>query len=87
MHGGGLLSWPKPLPEGMKVAKAEPDRYLNLSRMQPEEKRATWQEIKRRNPALAELLRDPILNSLREAFDADVLIDPETLDRAMEDMK
>lgn len=64
------------LPENV-VFTAEPPRALNLTRMEPAAKRQTWSHIQANNPALAELLADPTFRALRDAFDGDVLIDPE----------
>jgi hypothetical protein len=72
--------WPAPLPADVQVTRHDPDRGLNLSQMPDCEKRATWAQIKTRNPALAQLLKDPDLQALRDAFGADVMIDPEALD-------
>lgn len=47
---------------------------LNLSRLEPAEKRAQWQSIQRDRPQLAELLTDPQFQDLAAAFDADVCV-------------
>lgn len=46
---------------------------LNISRLAPQQRAETWQQIQANNPALAELLTDA--RELVKAFDAQVIID------------
>lgn len=58
-----------------------PDREaVNLSQLGQHDKRRVWTHLQRSQPALAELLCDPALRELAEAFDADVMLDRGALD-------
>lgn len=67
-------SWPAPLPAWVRIERARPVARLNLSALDPPAKRALWQRLQRERPALAALLRDPNLQALRAAFDAELYI-------------
>lgn len=67
--------WPPPLPLGVRVERAGAWRLENLSRLPAAQKQARWAELRIERPALAALLRDPQLQALRAAFNAEVYID------------
>lgn len=73
-------NWPAPLPKDIEIRTYQPEHRLNLSRLEPEQKRAKWAEIQRQQPALAQLLGDPNLQALRQAFGADIYIEEESND-------
>lgn len=72
-------NWPRPCP--VAVARYQPRRRLNLSRLTPDEKRGVWERIKTERPALAALLREAQddttpLHALVTTFNAEIRIDP-----------
>ncbi|MBA1147402.1 hypothetical protein H0Z60_10075 [Ectothiorhodospiraceae bacterium WFHF3C12] len=66
--------WPAPLPRECEITVGQTMPVLNLSRLDPVDKRAHWQTIRRERPQLAELLTDPQFQDLAAAFDADVCV-------------
>ena len=68
-------SWPAPLPSGVVLETARKRRMLNITGLDDIEKRLVWECLKRRKPALAELLKDPALHQLREAFNGKIYIE------------
>ena len=76
--GDVSLPWlaQRPLPCGCGFKPKT--RLRNLTRMaseQPEAWREEWRRIKQEQPALAEVLKDPLLHELRERFDGHILIE------------
>ncbi len=59
-------AWPGPLPPGVLLVTEQPRRMLNITGLDEIEKRLVWECLKRRKPALADLLKDPVLHRLRE---------------------
>ena len=49
-------------------------KLINLSRLAPDRKRKVWENIKVKNPALANLYQDFDFQSLVKAFDAQILV-------------
>lgn len=69
--------WPVPLPPEC-VGTYRPTAELNLSTLPPEKKREWWERIKRKDPGLADLLKnDKTVHALIERFDAEVVIELE----------
>lgn len=68
-------TWPAPLPPGVVLATERPRRMLNITGLDDTEKRLVWECLKRRKPALAEMLKDPVLHRLREEFNGKIRIE------------
>lgn len=51
------------------------EKYVMLSGLPEKYKREAWAVISTTNPALATLLRDPVLKTVMNFFDADLLVD------------
>ncbi|MGI9278226.1 MAG: hypothetical protein ACR2PX_01140 [Endozoicomonas sp.] len=58
-------------------------KKINLSRMAREEKQKTWKRLKQVNPDMAALLQDASFQSLRDHFNAEVLIDASSLNDSL----
>ena len=50
-----------------------------VTRLSPVKKRELWERIKKNKPALAELLADPFVKELQEAFNAEIVIEENQL--------
>lgn len=68
-------AWPEPL--RCQVGKYTRRRRICLTTLDEIEKRFVWACLKRRKPALAEMLKNemPTIEKLRAAFDGKILID------------
>lgn len=74
---------PPPVPAGIVLEKATRVPMLNLTKMDDVERRLTWECIKRRRPALAQLLREhgAELERIRAAFNGAIRITVEDRSR------
>lgn len=57
-----------PKPRGPRV------QFVNLTAMAPTQKRLVWQNVQQNNPDLAALLKEPNIQALKEAFNAQILV-------------
>lgn len=63
---------------GIRFTRVPPGKTLNLTRLSqtdPPLARCVWECIKRRQPDLANLLRDAGLQAMREFFDGSIILD------------
>jgi hypothetical protein len=70
---------PPPYPDTLTVGRFRENRHVNLSALNASEKRKVWAHLQSEQPELAELLQDPQLAALRDAFDGEICIDREAL--------
>lgn len=72
---GEKPEWPLPL--ACQIGKYKRRRRICLTTLDDVEKRFVWDCLKRRKPALAEMLKNemPALERLRSAFNGKILID------------
>lgn len=59
----------------VEFVRGRRERWLNLSRQPPEQKRGLWARLQAERPALAALLQDPVLRALCRAFEAEILVE------------
>lgn len=51
------------------------EKHVKLSGLPPKYKKLAWMQINERSPALAELLREPLLKAIVSAFEAEIFVD------------
>lgn len=52
------------------------ERFVKLSGLAERHRRDAWAEISSNDPALAALLKEPILKEIMRCFDAELFVDP-----------
>lgn len=67
-----LLQWPESV---QTCSLRELGRFAKLTGLPDRLRRAAWSDINQNAPALAELLKDPLLKEAMQMFDADLYVE------------
>lgn len=64
--------------------KTDNNRYVEIAKLQAQDKQKLWVAIKKKRPALAELLGDSFVTALKDAFGATPMLTEQDYNSLME---